>query len=483
MKNLDWEHPDWKSGSFEVRLSVFADMGLSRGFVLVLYPRRQTINLRRPGFPIRVSAPLSSFLVRYNKRMDNPQKLVFAPFGADMFGDDILLFEHGILLALETAAEAASFVYADVHDALGGADKRERPVLPLSETEIYALAEKAGCDALIDGLLACERSVETGALSKITVSLRVFFPKTGTFAAPESFQFTAFDPGAAPEILTLDYDLGIALQYRLCIALLETLGVNTPWSFTTDALQTTASWPAYTAFLKGKRLARTPETKLGYYEQAAKHDPNFFLALYNSAMLYKTQTDYSMARKRLSRAAAVTENPADLGDVYFELGLASIYLGDPKTARNFWQKAEEYTPDNPALLVNMAGTYEQEENWTEALRLNETALEKDPDYHKALVSLGRLHAMFGRLDQAIPLYERALALSPNDALRHSVLGGCYLAAERPGDARAQFMLAIDLDPDSDPGLYAAQELQKLRPKPSDDGESPGAPKKKKWGLF
>lgn len=412
--------------------------------------------------------------------MDEPKKLVFAPFGADMFGDDILLFEHGILLALQTAAEAAGFVYADIHDALGGADKRERPVPPLTEHEIYALADKAQCDALVDGLLACERNAETGALTQITVSLRVFFPATNDFAAPESLTLMAFDPQAAPETLALDYDLWIALQYRLCAALLETLGVNVPWTFTTDSLQATSSWPAYVAFLKGKRLARTPETKLGYYEQAARHDPDFFLALYNSAMLYKTQTDYNMARKRLSRAAAVTENPADLGDVYFELGLASIYLGDPKTARNFWQKAEEYTPDNPALLVNMAGTYEQEENWAEAVRLNEMAREKDPDYHKALVSLGRLHAMFGRLDLAIPLYERALELTPDDALRRSVLGGCYLAAERPGDARAQFALAVALDPDSDPGLYAAQELQKLGPEASEDEDRP---KKKRWGLF
>ena len=410
------------------------------------------------------------------------KKLVFAPFGADMFGDDILLFEHGILLALQTAAESAGFVSADVHDALGGADKRERPVPPLSEGEIYALADKAKCDALVDGLLSCERDAETGAPAQVTVSLRVFFPDTGEFAAPESLTLTAFAPEAAPETLTLDYDLWIALQYRLCLALLDTLGVSVPWSFTTDSLQTTSSWPAYVAFLKGKRLARTPETKLGYYEQAIKHDPDFFLALYNSAMLYKTQTDYNMARKRLSRAAAVTQNPADLGDVYFELGLASIYLGDPKTARNFWQKAEEYTPDNPALLVNMAGTYEQEENWADAVRLNELALEKDPDYHKAIVSLGRLHAMFGRLDVAIPLYERALQLTPDDALRRSVLGGCYLAAERPDDARAQFMLAVALDPDSDPGRYAAQELQKLGPQVSEE-EDEDRPKKKRWGLF
>ena len=408
-----------------------------------------------------------------------PRKIVFAPFGADMFGDDVLLFEHGLLLALETAVEAVGeFVLADVHDALGGADKKDHPVPPLTEGELYALAEKAGCDFLIDGLLACERDAGTGALAEITVSLRVFSARTGTFAAPDALRFTAFDAEAQPETLAVDYDLWIALQYRLCLLLLDALGVNAPWTWTTDALQQTSSWPAYVAFLKGKRLARTPETKLGYYEQAVKHDPNFFLALYNSAMLYKTQTDYAQARKRLTRAAAVTDVPADLGDVYFELGLASIYLGDPKTARNFWEKALEYAPENPALYVNLAGTYEQEENWSEATRLNEQALEVAPDYHKALVSLGRLHAMFGRLDLAVPLYERALELSPDDALRRSVLGGCYLAEGRTEDARREFLRAVALDPAGEPGLYAARELQALGP----DTEGEG-PKKKRWGLF
>ena len=412
------------------------------------------------------------------------QKLVFAPLGADMFGDDILLFEHGILFALETAVEAAGgFAYADVHDALGGTDKKDRPSPPLTEGEVFALAAKAQCDALVDGMLSCERHPETGALARITVSLRVFLPATGEFFAPDSLTLSAFDPNARPEVLALDYDLWIALQYRLGVALLDTLGANVPWGFTTDVLQPTASWPAYVAFLKGKRLARTPETKLGYYEQAIGQDPDFFLALYNSAMLYKTQTDYNMARKRLSRAAAVTNDPADLGDVYFELGLASIYLGDPKTARNFWEKAQDYAPDNPALYVNMAGTYEQEENWNEAIRLNEIALEKAPDYHKAVVSLGRLHAMFGRLDQAIPLYERALALQPDDALRRSVLGGCYLADGRTEEARAEFQRAVALDAAGEPGLYAAQELAKMGPEPGGSDASQDGPKEKRWGLF
>ncbi|MDQ2799113.1 MAG: tetratricopeptide repeat protein [Armatimonadota bacterium] len=416
------------------------------------------------------------------------RKLVFAPFGADMFGEDILLFEHGLLLALETAVEmAGGIAYADVHSYLDGPAKRERPVPPLTETQIRDLAAKAECAAVVDGVLTCARHPETAALAQIAASLRIFFAGSGEFVLPDGFSFKAFSPEARPEELSVDFDLFIALQYRMCEEFLLALGVGIPPAFTAETLQRTRSWPAYIAFLKGKRVARTPETKLGYYEQALQHDPDFFDAFYNSAMLYKTQTNYELMRKRLLRAAALTTNPRDLGDVYFELGLASIFLGDTKTARNFWEQALEYADENPSLYVNMAGTFEQEENWQEAIRLNEEALERFPEYHKAIVNLGRLYAMLGHLDRAIPLYERALELQPDDALRRSVLGGCLLASGQEDEARIQFERAVELDPDSDPGKYAAQELKKLGPasQPPENEESmeDASPKKKRWGLF
>jgi tetratricopeptide (TPR) repeat protein len=332
-------------------------------------------------------------------------------------------------------------------------------------------------------VLACARDPQTAALAQITASLRIFFAATGEFALPDAFFFKAFSPQAKPEELSVDFDLYVALQHQMCEELLLALGVGIPAAFTVETVQRTRSWPAYVAFLKGKRVARTPETKLGYYEQALQHDPDFFEAFYNSAMLYKTQTNYELMRKRLLRAAALTKNPHDLGDVYFELGLASIFLGDTKTARNFWEQALEYADENPSLYVNMAGTFEQEENWQEAIRLNEEALERFPEYHKAIVNLGRLYAMLGHLDRAIPLYERALELQPDDALRRSVLGGCLLANGQDDEARVQFERAVELDPDGDPGKYAAQELKKLGPPPEQVDEETDSPKKKRWGLF
>ena len=384
------------------------------------------------------------------------RKLVIAPFGSDTYGDDILLFEHGILFGLEMAIEASGGLsFADVHEQLGGGDKRERPLPVLTESEVRTLAARADCDSFIDGMLLCARDEETEALDQVGVALRFFTPSTGGFAVPDTIVFTAFskaDEGSrSASTLALDYERYLHVQFHVIVEVFGALEAELPDDFTVDNLRITPNWDAYALFIKGKRMTSIAENKLGYYEQAIKKDPNFFLAIYNSAMLYKTQTDYSTARTRLMKAAAIAEDPDVLGDVYFELGLTSIYLGDPKTARNFWERALEYGGDNPTLLINMAGTYEQEENWNEAKRLNQIVVDAYPDYHKAIVNLARLHAMFGRLDLAIPLYERALELQPNDALRHSVLGGCYLAEGRVDDARAQFEEAIAIDPEIDPG--------------------------------
>jgi len=412
------------------------------------------------------------------------RKLVFAPYGADTCGDDILLFEHGILFGLEMAAEACGLSFADAHAALRGADKKERPQPPLSAADVKALSAKAQCDAFLDGMLQAARYPETGGLAEVSVAPRIFFPADGRFDAPEPLVFNAFEPDAPGDSLELDYDLYIALQYRICEAVAAWLDIDLPPGFTADTLQVTSSWEAYVLFLKGKRLTQIPEEKLGYYEQALRKDPKFYLALYNSAMLLKTQTDYHGSRNRLLRAASATTDEKELTDIYFELGLASIYLGDTKTARNFWEHALEIGSDNPSLYVNMAGTYEQEEKWQEARRLNELALERFPDYHKAIVNLARLSAMFGQIDEAIGLYERALALQPDDSLRRSILGGCYVAVGRTDEARAEFEKAIELDPAGDPAKYAQQELEKLGPvKPAGNPSEDDTKKKKRWGLW
>lgn len=412
---------------------------------------------------------------------DESLRFVFAPWGADSFGEDVWLLENGLVfcleLLLETIPPAGFARYADLYAQLGGEDIRTRPVRPLSEADLMNLAGRApsGTDAIVDGILAVESAPETGAMTRVTVAPRLTRLPDRRIEAPDAFVFDRFDP-AAPHAAAgiAEADAFYHLAFAVGMTILAAFDIELPPSVGPESLAITSNWSAFALFIKAKRLAKTPEEKLGYYRQAIKLDARFYWAHYNAGQLYKQAEDYTAARRSfLASARDPKADDSRLSDVYFELGLCSILLGDTKAARSFWDEALRFAPDNPTLLVNIAGTYEQEEDWRAAMALHERALDIDPDYHKALVSLARLCAATGDLDRAIPLYHRALDIEPDDALRQAILGGCYLAQGNVDDAARHLRRASELDPPSaargssqgddtpGPGEYARAELAKL----------------------
>jgi len=407
-------------------------------------------------------------------------KLALIPWGADSFGEDLWLFENGMTFCIEYLLDLlppSGFAqYADLYGQLGGDLLWTRPVRALGEAELMQLADRApgDTDGIIDGMLAVETSPETGALRQVVVAPRVTFLPSRRIEAPEAFVFEHFEPHAVSGGLNVsDANAFFHLAFSVALNVVALFGIDVPPSIGPEKLAISSSWSAFMLFLKGKRLARTTEEKLGYYRQAIKLDPQFYWAHYNAAQLLKQNEDFVGARRSLLVCARDTQTDVGrLSDVYFELGLCSIHLGDTKTARNFWDEALKYAPENPTLLVNVAGTYEQEEDWQSAMDLHRRALDIDPTHHKALVSLARLNAAIGHLDQAIPLYHRALAIQPDDALREAILGGCYLADGDQSSAAEHLRKASLLDPprtgaprSSDeatgPGEYARAELEKL----------------------
>jgi tetratricopeptide (TPR) repeat protein len=69
----------------------------------------------------------------------------------------------------------------------------------------------------------------------------------------------------------------------------------------------------------------------------------------------------------------------------------------------------------------------------------------DGDVHRASASLAM---QFGRLEEAIALAQRAVALDPLSKPAHVVLGDCFMRAGRLDDAIASLQLALDLAPNA-----------------------------------
>jgi predicted O-linked N-acetylglucosamine transferase (SPINDLY family) len=83
----------------------------------------------------------------------------------------------------------------------------------------------------------------------------------------------------------------------------------------------------------------------------------------------------------------------------------------------------------------------------EALPLYQRVLERDPNHADSLHRLGEIAHRAGRHDLAVELVEKAIAVDPQAARFHATLGEALAAQGKPGDAVAAFRRAIALDPD------------------------------------
>jgi len=104
--------------------------------------------------------------------------------------------------------------------------------------------------------------------------------------------------------------------------------------------------------------------------------------------------------------------------------------------------ADPSDPEGRAWILTHLG----HEHWAlgevpSAVRQYEAALATFPDYHLALPGLARARAAQGRPDDAIALYERALAVAPMPATA-GALGDLYASTGNPERARASYDFAV-----------------------------------------
>jgi tetratricopeptide (TPR) repeat protein len=207
---------------------------------------------------------------------------------------------------------------------------------------------------------------------------------------------------------------------------------------------------------------RIPEA-IEEYERALKLNPdyaeahnNLGFALASSGRLDDAIEQYNLALKSDPKYA----------HAYNNLGLVLAMQGKVDEAIGDFQKAIEVDSEYAAAEGNLGHALEEKERFDEAIEHLTRALVIGPDSAEVQKNLGLALAEKGQVDDSIPHFERAIALSPRMAEAHAYLGTVLIMKGNRMEARAEWRVALQSDPDNVRVLNNLSWLLSTAPEPA-----------------
>lgn len=164
----------------------------------------------------------------------------------------------------------------------------------------------------------------------------------------------------------------------------------------------------------------------------------------NWAAYARTLHAHDMAEATEAYVVAAAHSPMpDKFDLLYLAGLSCIKR-DPDRAIALLEEARELKDDYFPLHIRLARLYEKAQRAPEARRHFKRAHAITPS-SLALVGMGRLSLIDGRIDEAIAHLEAARAMAPNHPEVHAALADAYTRAGRKQDAAHASSLVGDIE--------------------------------------
>lgn len=120
------------------------------------------------------------------------------------------------------------------------------------------------------------------------------------------------------------------------------------------------------------------------------------------------------------------------------------------------------------VFATLAEAYRKMGLLKEARRVCEDGLTHNPQFASGRVALARVFMDLGDHRQAIVQLEKAIGLSPENILAHSLLAECQLQLKNPKEALRAFKMVLFFSPDNSKAQKAVRKLESLTADEYDD---------------
>jgi serine/threonine protein kinase/tetratricopeptide (TPR) repeat protein len=211
-----------------------------------------------------------------------------------------------------------------------------------------------------------------------------------------------------------------------------------------------ANSEAYNLFLRGRFLVsqfskESLEKAIDLYEQSLALDsnnPSVWAALASARIdltnFVTAPVSAELIKKARDAAQKAIRLDENCANGYSALGLIKqIFDWDWRGADVEFRKALELEPGNAFNIRNMSMQAAKLGRLDEAITLQRRAIALDPVTPVQYYALGIILHWDGRLDEAASYFKKALQLFPQGAIIHRALGGVYLMSGRLQEALAE----------------------------------------------
>jgi tetratricopeptide (TPR) repeat protein len=157
-----------------------------------------------------------------------------------------------------------------------------------------------------------------------------------------------------------------------------------------------------------------------------------------------TSGQYQQAVEQLKSGLKAGVYPTQESDLWTILGNSYDELDQYEQAIEAHKKALELDPESFKAWTNLGAAYRHSDNYDEARKSYQKALELNPDYAEAYASLGALYIFEDEPKMAVESLEKALKLDDTLPVSHANIAVAYAKLGRFDDAEKALAKANSL---------------------------------------